>query len=287
MWREFKELCKEVVWCPKANNSWKPIRDQDWEQFPDLGRRIIWTRTVCMSWGFGRSRQPTCTATWMEGYRGICILPVLSFFSLLTYFTCQMKSKSRKAAHIGSNSCMSISLETKQSGKEQMLDLEGQNSTTHSSSLQPPLFSLFRWEMLVSNTGNTQNLINNTIWRMSMWSQSHLKTEISALRSTLHIREEGGGKKRTKNELTENISTIIPAFIAVHRTSILMNSFFHHLSLYRLPAPSFHVVLHLIKRLNLIPSEMEVLRILSLWGWCSFSLTRLLGKLARQSSEPL
>ena len=141
--------------------------------------------------------------------------------------------------------------------------------------------------MLVSNTGNTQNLINNTIWRMSVWSQSHLKTEISALLSTLHKREEGGGKKRTKNELTGNMSTIIPAFIAVHRTSIIMNSFFHHLSLYRLPAPSFHAVLHLIKRRNLIPSEMEVLRILSLWGWCSFSLTRLLGKLARQSSEPL
>ena len=35
---------------------------------------------------------------------------------------------------------MSISLETKQSGKEQMLDLEGQSSTTRSSSLQLPLF---------------------------------------------------------------------------------------------------------------------------------------------------
>ena len=32
----------------------------------------------------------------------------------------------------------------------------------------------------------------------------------------------------TNYELTETISTIIPAFIAVHRTLIIMNSFFHH-----------------------------------------------------------
>lgn len=127
LWNPLRMYCDAL----KLSIAGRLLGNRVESNFQNQEKELYGRKLSARSWGFGQKYITNLQSNLAGGHQRNKCSALLSSFNLLLPPICQMQSRARDQARIWDNSYTSVFLNTKWSGKEQRMDLEGQVGTIH------------------------------------------------------------------------------------------------------------------------------------------------------------